>query len=129
LGRRRPSVGNIKARQGSSSRCGGEVSLTAQIRALKGRRGIYIPTRNGAEEEHLAQMGSIERIRSEVTVTALQAMLLYAADLLFEGGRDGAVSWDSGIQPGRAVEQGAGAGVAGAQAVMIKTIISELKSL
>jgi VWFA-related protein len=48
--------------------------LTAQIRALKGRRGIYTPPRNGAEEEHLAQMGSIERIRSEVTITALQAI-------------------------------------------------------
>jgi VWFA-related protein len=48
--------------------------LTAQIRSLKGRRGIYTPPRNGAEEEHLAYMGSIERIRSEVTVTALQAI-------------------------------------------------------
>jgi VWFA-related protein len=47
--------------------------LTAQIRALKGRRGLYVPPRNGAEEEHLAFMGSIERIRSEVTLTALQA--------------------------------------------------------
>ena len=48
--------------------------LTAQIRALKGRRGLYTPPRNGAEEEHLVHMGSIERIRSEVTLTALQAI-------------------------------------------------------
>jgi VWFA-related protein len=48
--------------------------LTAQIRGLKGRRRLYTPPRNGAEEEHLTYMGSIERIRSEVTLSALQAI-------------------------------------------------------
>ncbi len=47
--------------------------LVDQIHRLKGRRGLYTPPRNLAEEAHLA-IGDIERIRSEVTISALEAM-------------------------------------------------------
>jgi VWFA-related protein len=47
--------------------------LLDQIRHLKGRRGIYTPPRNAAEEGHLS-MGNIERLRTEVTVSALESI-------------------------------------------------------
>ena len=47
--------------------------LVDQIRHLKGRRGVYTPPRNAAEEGHLA-MGNIERLRTEVTVSALESI-------------------------------------------------------
>ncbi len=48
-------------------------ALVDQIRHLKGRRGVYTPPRNAAEEGHLA-MGNIERLRTEVTVSALESI-------------------------------------------------------
>jgi VWFA-related protein len=43
------------------------------IRAFKGRRGEYTPTRP-AEEEHLRRLPDIERIRREVTESALEGL-------------------------------------------------------
>ncbi|MGH9311834.1 MAG: VWA domain-containing protein, partial [Vicinamibacterales bacterium] len=54
--------------------------LVDQIRVLKGRRGKYIPPRNLAEEAHLA-LGGIERIRSEVTVSALESIAVHLGGL------------------------------------------------
>jgi VWFA-related protein len=50
-----------------------KTQLLDQIRHLKGRRGIYTPPRNAAEEGHLS-MGNIERLRTEVTVSALESI-------------------------------------------------------
>jgi VWFA-related protein len=47
--------------------------LLDQIRHLKGRRGVYTPPRNAAEEGHLA-VGNIERLRTEVTISALESI-------------------------------------------------------
>jgi VWFA-related protein len=47
--------------------------LVDQIRHLKGRRGIYTPPRNAAEEAHLGA-GNIERVRTEVTISALESI-------------------------------------------------------
>ena len=39
-----------------------------QVRTLQGRRGIYVPPRNGAEEAHLSVMRNVERLRHEVAL-------------------------------------------------------------
>ena len=39
--------------------------LAQQVRSLQGRRGVYVPPRNGAEEAHLSAMRDIERLRHE----------------------------------------------------------------
>src|SRR5262249_34975857 len=54
---------------------GGEPVLKA-IRAFKGRRGDYQPTRP-VEEEHLRHPRDIERIRREVTMSALEGLAVH----------------------------------------------------
>jgi hypothetical protein len=57
------------------------LELTERIRTLKGRRGIYYPPRNLAEEAHLLDMRNIGRIRSDVTLSALQAAAVHLGGL------------------------------------------------
>lgn len=47
--------------------------------ALKGRAGVYIPPRNVAEENHLREFGSIERLRAEVSLSALESAMAHLA--------------------------------------------------
>jgi VWFA-related protein len=51
--------------------------LAEQVRALRGRRGIYVPPRNGAEEAHLSAMRDVERLRHEVTISAIKAAAVH----------------------------------------------------
>lgn len=51
--------------------------LAQQSRNLQGRRGIYVPPRNGAEEAHLSAMRDIERLRHEVTISAIKAAAVH----------------------------------------------------
>lgn len=51
--------------------------LAEQVRSLKGRRGIYIPPRNAAEEAHLSFMRDVERLRHEVTISAIKAAAVH----------------------------------------------------
>lgn len=51
--------------------------LAEQARKLQGRRGIYVPPRNGAEEAHLSAMRDVERLRHEVTVSAIKAAAVH----------------------------------------------------
>lgn len=55
--------------------------LAEQIRKLSGRRGVYFPPRSGIEEEHLIDMRNIERIRSQVSVSAIKAAAVHLGTL------------------------------------------------
>ncbi len=59
------------------------LELFERTRKLSGRSGIYVPTRSAVEDAHL-ERGDIERLRSEVTVSALKAAAVHLG-----GMRDG----------------------------------------
>ena len=59
------------------------LELFERARKLIGRSGVYVPTRSAVEDAHL-QRGDVERLRSEVTVSALKAAAVHLG-----GMRDG----------------------------------------
>lgn len=54
--------------------------VLAAIRKFKGRRGDYTPTRR-VEEEHLRRLPEIERIRRQITETALEGLATHLGGL------------------------------------------------
>ena len=52
-------------------------SLADQIHLLKGRRGVYVPARSAIEESHLRNAQDVERIRAQVTTTALKSAIMH----------------------------------------------------
>ena len=52
-------------------------SLADRIHLLKGRRGVYVPTRSAIEEAHLRNAQDVERIRAQVTTTALKSAIIH----------------------------------------------------
>lgn len=52
-------------------------ALAEQIRLLRGRRGIYVPARSAVEEAHLREAQDVERIRSQVTASALKSAIAH----------------------------------------------------
>ena len=52
------------------------LELAEQVRRLVGRSGVYVPTRSGVEDAHL-QQGDVEKLRSEVTVSAVQSAAVH----------------------------------------------------
>ena len=59
------------------------LELAERVRRLVGRSGVYVPTRSGVEDAHL-QQGDVERLRSEVTVSAVKSAAVHLG-----GMRDG----------------------------------------
>jgi VWFA-related protein len=59
------------------------LELFERTRKLTGRSGVYVPTRSAVEDAHL-ERGDVERLRSEVTVSALKAATVHLG-----GMRDG----------------------------------------
>jgi VWFA-related protein len=59
------------------------LELAEHVRKLIGRSGVYLPPRSVVEEAHL-ERGDIERVRSEVTVSAVKAAAVHLG-----GMRDG----------------------------------------
>jgi VWFA-related protein len=55
--------------------------LANQIHNLRGRRGLYIPARSAIEEAHLRNGQDVERIRSQVTATALKSTIMHLGTL------------------------------------------------
>ena len=51
------------------------------VRHLRGRLGEYIPPRSVIEEAHLHSREGVERLRSQVTLTALKSAAVYLASL------------------------------------------------
>ena len=71
--------------------------LAEQVRKLVGRRGVYYPPRSGIEDAHIMNMRNIERIRSEVTVSAIKAGAVHLATL--REGRKTLVVVSEGLGP------------------------------
>ena len=55
--------------------------LAEQVRKLVGRRGVVHPLRSGIEEAHVMTCSYIERIRDEVSVSAIKAAAVHLATL------------------------------------------------
>ena len=55
--------------------------LANQVHNLRGRRGLYIPARSAIEEAHLRNGQDVERIRSQVTATALKSTIMHLGTL------------------------------------------------
>jgi VWFA-related protein len=56
------------------------LELAEHVRRLAGRSGVYIPTRSAVEDAHL-QRGDVERLRSEVTVSAVKSAAVHLGGL------------------------------------------------
>ena len=52
-------------------------ALADQVHVLKGRRGVYVPTRRAIEDAHLRYAQDVERIRSQVTTTAIKSAIMH----------------------------------------------------
>lgn len=55
--------------------------LAETVRHLRGRAGEYVPTRSVIEEMHLRSREGPERLRSQVTLTALKSAVVYLASI------------------------------------------------
>jgi VWFA-related protein len=56
-------------------------ALADQVHQLRGRRGLYVPARSAIEEAHLRNGQDVERIRSQVTTTALKSAVMHLGTL------------------------------------------------
>jgi VWFA-related protein len=56
-------------------------SLAEQARKLQGRLGVYLPPRSAVEEAQLYQMHDVERLRSQVTASALESTIAYLGSI------------------------------------------------
>jgi VWFA-related protein len=56
-------------------------SLALDVRKLKGRFNIFVPTRSAVEDAQLARGGDIRRLRAEVSLSALKAAAVYLGSL------------------------------------------------
>ncbi len=55
--------------------------LADQVHKLQGRFGIYLPPRSAVEEAQLYQMRDVERLRSQVTASALEATIAFLGSI------------------------------------------------
>ena len=55
--------------------------LADQVHKLQGRFGVYVPPRSGVEEAQLYQMRDVERLRSQVTATALESTISFLGQI------------------------------------------------
>ena len=56
-------------------------TLAEQVHHLKGRRGVYIPTRSVIEESQLRNAQDIERVRAQVSTSALKSAIMHLGTL------------------------------------------------
>src|SRR5688572_15084408 len=56
-------------------------ALADQVHLLRGRRGLYVPARSAIEEAHLRNGQDVERIRAQVTTTALKSAIMHLGTL------------------------------------------------
>ncbi len=71
------------------------LQLADQIHALKGRFGVFVPTRSAVEEEHLQNFREIGRLRNEVTTSALASAAAFLGN--FREGRKAILFVSQGI--------------------------------
>jgi VWFA-related protein len=56
-------------------------ALADQVHQLKGRQGIYVPTRSAVEEAQMYRSRDIEMLRSQVTATALDSTIAFLGSI------------------------------------------------
>ena len=56
-------------------------ALADAVHVLKGRRGVYVPTRSAIEDAHLRNAQDVERIRGQVTATALKSAIMHLGNI------------------------------------------------
>jgi VWFA-related protein len=56
-------------------------ALAEQVHKLQGRFGVYLPVRSAVEEAQMYQMRDIERLRSQVTATALESTIAFLGQI------------------------------------------------
>src|SRR5436190_1156328 len=56
-------------------------ALAEQAHKLQGRQGVYLPPRSAVEEAQLYQMHDVERLRSQVTASALESTIAYLGSI------------------------------------------------
>jgi VWFA-related protein len=56
-------------------------ALADSVHLLRGRRGVYIPARSAVEEAHLRNAQDVERIRSQVTASALKSAVMHLGSI------------------------------------------------
>jgi VWFA-related protein len=57
------------------------LELAEKVRTLQGRLGVYAPARSLVEEAHMHSREGVERLRSQVTLTALKSAAVYLGTL------------------------------------------------
>ena len=81
--------------------------LTLDVKKLRGRLGVFIPTRSAVEDAQLAKGGDVRRLRAEVTMSALKGAVVYLGSL--REGRKTVIFVSEGIRGlGRRCDAGAG---------------------
>jgi len=70
-------------------------ALANQVHQLRGRRGLYVPARSAVEEAHLRNGTDVERIRAQVTSTALKSTIMHMGSL--RQGRKAVVFMSEGL--------------------------------
>jgi len=55
--------------------------LADKVRQLRGRQGVYVPTRSAIEDAQLYRGRDIEMLRSQVTATALEATIAFLGQI------------------------------------------------
>ncbi len=71
------------------------LELFEKSRRLLGRSGVYVPTRSAVEDAHL-ERGDVERLRSEVTLSALKAAVVHLGGL--RDGRKSIILFSEGLR-------------------------------
>lgn len=55
--------------------------LAEQVHKLQGRQGVYVPARSAVEEAQLYQMRDVERLRAQVTTSALESTIAFLGQI------------------------------------------------
>jgi VWFA-related protein len=55
--------------------------LTLDVKKLRGRLGVFIPTRSAVEDAQLAKGGDVRKLRAEVTMSALKGAVVHLGSL------------------------------------------------
>ena len=55
--------------------------LSLDVKKLRGRLGVFIPTRSAVEDAQLSKGGDVRRLRAEVTMSALKSAVVFLGTL------------------------------------------------
>ena len=70
--------------------------LSIDVKKLRGRLGVFVPTRSAVEDAQLSKGGDIRRLRSEVTLSALKSAVVFLGTL--REGRKSVIFVSEGIR-------------------------------